>query len=185
MKVPLADQDRELAREIFRRPGIFHAPCARSVASARARAGERAARGDTKGAIAAWHEVCRDDADDPANLVDLAGAEERDQQPALALATLERVLAHKKTSDSLRARTLGERARLRWRQGDRAGAQADLTAALALPLDENAERLVRAQLYALTDPAAAPAPARAARASTGVASAGRRRASRPPPPAPR
>ncbi len=156
LKVPLADEDRELAREIFRRPGIFHAPCARSVASARARAGERAARGDTRGAVAAWHEVCRDDADDPANLVDLAGAEERDQQPALALATLERVLSHKKTSDSLRARTLGERARLRWRQGDRAGAQADLEAALALPLDENAERLVRAQLYALTDPAAAP-----------------------------
>ncbi len=138
-KVPVAADDLGLARERFRRPGIFGRPCPHAVARRLERARDRHEHGDDQGALALVERVCADDPD-PAHLLLRAEALESAGRTTLAAAAFE-ALGHDSASSSvLRARALAKAADLHARTNDRTLALRLIDEALALPAAEESTR---------------------------------------------
>jgi hypothetical protein len=153
---PLAHADRELARERFRRPGIFRRPCPHAVAKRQAQVRELEAAGDHAGAQALQERVCADEPGEPGHRLDLAGLLERAGDLDAASAIL-REIGHGEWPSPLRARTLLRLIDLEVRRARLAEARAELEAALALPVDEATRRNLLVRREALGDGPAAPA----------------------------
>jgi tetratricopeptide (TPR) repeat protein len=156
---PLSDEERSLAHDRLHRPSVFHKVCAHELAVRRDEARALSARGDHAAALARLESVCSDDPDEPAHIAELMDAHLAARDEAAAVAVAQRLLAHPKVSDALRARalTLLGDARLR---GGNAGAADYFRRALGLPLDENTARQLRARVIAAEDPVIGPALAR-------------------------
>ena len=141
----------ETARDRYRGGGVFSRPCPHAVAARMARAARKAAVGDRRGAIALVRRVCRD-APDPDHLLELAdllaGGDPAEQAEAHGLyeaaATGDQGVATAATA-------LDALARAAMRAGDPALARARITAALALPLDDDRRRPFEAMARALDD----------------------------------
>jgi hypothetical protein len=153
---PLADADRELARERFRRPGIFRRPCPHAVAKRQARLRELEGAGDLAGAIALQERVCADEPGEPSHRLDLAGLLERSGDLDGAAAILAEI-GRGEWPSPLRARTLLRLVDLEAKRARLPAARAALEAALALPVDEATRRNLLVRGVALGDGPAAPA----------------------------
>jgi hypothetical protein len=150
-ETPLSDEDRGLAIERLRIPSVFHKVCAHELAVRREEAHAATARGDHDRALALFDSIIADDPDEPAHLAELMDAESAAHRDDQARATADRLLAHPKVSDSQRARALIFIGDGELRRGE-PGAADTFRKVLALPLDENTARLLRAKLIAATDP---------------------------------
>ena len=138
--VPAAE--RALAVERLKRPSVFHRVCAHAQALRKQAARGAAQAGDRARALAQWEAICADDPEDPQNQLDAldaaVAADAHDRARALAEA-----LDRRHDLDSVVrghiASTLGDLALL---AGDVEAAGRHYDAALALPADEGAARLV-------------------------------------------
>lgn len=145
-KTPLAPEDLEIARERYRRRGIFHRPCPHAVARRMA----EAAAASPEEAVRILRRVCVDDPGEPGHKILLAAALERAERPDEALAVY---LALADDVDGvsapLRARALLFAADLAARRGDLATANAAILRALPLGVDETTRRnlLIRREAY--------------------------------------
>jgi hypothetical protein len=148
VEVPAAEL--ELARERFRRGGVFARPCPHAIARREAEAMARLARGDRPGAIRLLRQVCRDAPEEPTYALTLAAVLSRGAPAEVAegRATLER-WSTAEHGAQVRASALDGLARLDGAAGDRAATRAHVAAALALPLDDERRRGFEAMALAL------------------------------------
>jgi tetratricopeptide (TPR) repeat protein len=137
---PLSDQDRGVARERFRRGGIFQRPCPHAVARRTALAGRLVAAGEPDEAVAVLRQICRDDPGEPSHRLALAATLERAGKPEAALAGYEALGHDDRLSGPLRARALMAAADLAARGGDLARASRLVDEALVHPTDEATRR---------------------------------------------
>ena len=149
---PVADSDREVARERLRRPAVFHKVCAHELAVRKAQARSAAAGGDFDTALRLLSSVCSDDPGEPAHAAErmelLLSAEQFEDAERAAQA----LLGHPARTGVLESRAqarLGDLAVLR---GDLATARRYYTAAAALPDSEGALRQTVAKLTMLGGP---------------------------------
>jgi tetratricopeptide (TPR) repeat protein len=147
-RVPLSDEERELARDHYLQPGIFQVPCAHTVAVRRQFAGALLRNGDFKKAIKELKAACEDDPGDPEGLLDLASAQELAGDLEQARRTLN-VLLNRPLSMALRARALSALANVELRDGADAKAQNTLEQVLGLPLSDSMARSTISLLVAL------------------------------------
>jgi len=138
--LPPAPPDEEaVLSDRLRRPGIFHRRCPHELALRREAANEKLRNGDPQAGLALLDEVCRDEPDEPANLIVLVESAISAEKLVAARAALTRLLAHPKLSVAQRARAFvldGDLSILSNQPSEKAYA-----AALALPLDVGARRI--------------------------------------------
>lgn len=152
----LSDDEREIARERYRRQGIFDRPCPHTVARLQSEAQELLAGGEPDRAIALLRRVCVEDPDEPVQQLALAGALERAGQVAEA-ERIERGLgADAALSAPLRARALLRLLDLLALQDRRTEAAAIAVTANALPVEESFRRNLALRQLALSDASIAP-----------------------------
>lgn len=152
LRVPLSDEDREAAREQFRRGGIFQRPCAHAVAQRSAEASVLSARGEAEKAASLLERLCADDPGEPTHELALAQALDRGGQPQAALAIYDRLGEDRERLPvPLRARALLLAADLAARQGRVASARETVEKALSLAVDEATRRNLRIRLLAFDD----------------------------------
>lgn len=140
----------ELARERFRRGGVFERPCPHAIARRQAAAVERAQAGDRAGAVRLLRRVCRDAPDEPTYALTLAAFLVRGDaaEAAEGRAILER-WSGDEAGALVRASALDALARLDGGAGDLAAARRHVATALALPLDDERRRGFEATAAAL------------------------------------
>jgi tetratricopeptide (TPR) repeat protein len=153
---PLPPQAREVERERYRRPAVFHKVCAHELAIRRERARELIGQGRESEAVALLESVCRDDPGEPGHLSELAEALAGSERLAEAEATLQRASEHPATTPALRARLLSRLGDLAALQGQLDQARQRYDQAAALPLDEATSRNLLARRQALDLPEAGP-----------------------------
>jgi hypothetical protein len=137
---PVADDDREVARERFRRPGIFKRPCPHAVARRLERAGELIGRGKPGEAVEVLRRVCADDPGEPTHRLSLATALIFNEREEEAVAIFREIADAADLSTPLRARALIALLDLHGRRGDVEAARRLLPRVLALPVDEGTRR---------------------------------------------
>lgn len=156
--VALPPGGSEAQRERFRGGSVFARPCPHAIAARRERAARALDHGDRARAVALLREVCEDTPGEPRHQVELGdllhigGAAERMEAEAIWLslaADAERV------TSTLRVGVLERLARAAAARDDRAGVEAWIGAAAALPVDANARRQLEAEQLALAQRGAA------------------------------
>ena len=138
--LPLPPGEREIARERYRRPGIFKRPCPHKVARLERLAERHLAAGRADLAVPLYLEACAEDRSEPARRLTLAGALEKAGRITEVIAILAALGADDDNSTPLRARALLRLCDVEARRGDLAAARRAVEAALALPVDESTER---------------------------------------------
>jgi len=142
----------EAARERFRGGSVFARPCPHAIAARRERALVAYSAGHRAAAVDLLRHVCDDAPEEPRHRMELGDmlisgdASERREAQAIwnALARdAERV------TSTLRVEVLERLARDAAAQGDRAGVEARIAEAAALPIDSNERRQVEAEVFAL------------------------------------
>lgn len=151
--ITVPPDEREIARERFRRRGIFGRPCPHLIARLERLAGEIASRRPER-AVDMMREVCAADPDEPSHRLVLAGMLERAKVEGEARRIYTELAADVEQSSPLRARALVELADLTALAGERPAALAAVEQALALPVDESARRnlILRKQALAGDEP---------------------------------
>jgi hypothetical protein len=147
--LPLPAVEREIARERYRRPGIFKRPCPHQVARLDRLAAQHLAEGRADLAVPLYVKVCAEDPAEPARRFPLATALERAGRVAEAIGILAALGGDADSSTPLRARALLRLCDLEARRGGLAEARRAAEEALALPVDEATERNLRLRLRAL------------------------------------
>ena len=154
--VTLAPGQIEAVRELYRRGGLFARRCPHATAAKRAEALEAAARGDRRGAIRAYREVCRDSGEQPRDRLALAvlliGSEDHEvpaPERAEGVAILRDVAGDDDHATGVRADALEALAHVAAIDGDLAAAEALLAEAAALPVDDGSARQLEAKLAAI------------------------------------
>lgn len=150
-RTPLGEDDRAVAEERFRRPGILGRPCPRAVARRLVRAQALLGHGDAEGAIQVLDRICRDDPDEPGHRLTLAAALERAGRLDEAAALARTIGETDDLPPPLRVRALLFLGDLLARRGDLSGARAAVERALALPCDEAQRRNLLVRRRALAD----------------------------------
>ncbi len=149
--VPAADL--EAARERFRQPGVFQRPCPHANAARLRRAAGHAAANRRRDAIAVLRSVCRDAPDEPSYQLELAEALAGGEPTELAEArAIYNRFAAGKGGAALAAAGLKSLADLDATAGDLDAVRGHVTAALALPLDDERRRPFEAIAAALDAP---------------------------------
>jgi hypothetical protein len=150
--LPLPAGAVEAARERFRGTSVFARPCPHVIAARREEVGVALGAGDRPRAVALARAVCGDAPDEPRHRLELAdvlgGGAPAERGEALAIWTALALGATGATS-SLRVEAIERLARAAAARDDRATVQAQITAALALPLDAGERRQVVAEAFAL------------------------------------
>jgi hypothetical protein len=148
--ITVPDEEREIARERFRRPGIFQRPCPHLIARLERKAGEELAARRPDRAVALYGEVCDTDPGEPSHRLGLAAALERAGRGVEARQIYAALGADDDLSTPLRARALLNLVDLLARAGDREDARAAAERALALPVDESTRRNLALRRTALS-----------------------------------
>jgi hypothetical protein len=156
-EVPLSDDDVAIARERFRRRGIFSRPCPHDVARLQAAAQELIGDGLAAKAVPILERVCREDPGEPAERLALAAGLERAHRDGEAAAIYRVLGADDSLSTPLRARALLRFVDLEAIAGRIDPAAAAVAQALALPVDETTRRNLIIRAEALGGSALAPA----------------------------
>ncbi len=139
--VPLPAEEREIARERFRRKGIFARPCPHAVARLHRRAADLVARGRADEALPLLREICQEDPSEPRHRLGLADTYLRAGSDVDAEAGYRAlVAAGDEVTTPLRAQALLGLIDLLGRAGRLEEAAAELTRALALPVDDTTRR---------------------------------------------
>jgi hypothetical protein len=136
---PLTDEDREIARDRFRRGSIFSRPCPHVIADRVDRAGQLLEEGDAEGAVAVYQSICADDPE-PNHRLTLAATMERAGRDADAAALYDGLGTDEGLATPLRARALLRLADLHGRRGELDAARAVIARALKFPVDEATRR---------------------------------------------
>jgi tetratricopeptide (TPR) repeat protein len=142
----------EQVRERFRYPGMFARPCPHAIAARTAAAADALVAGDTAGAIALMRVVCGEEPDEPLHRLGLARAlDAGDDAERAEAATIWTELAGDtaRITSSLRARALEQLGRRAAAAGDWAGARALFARGAALPVEEDARRLLDGMVLAI------------------------------------
>jgi hypothetical protein len=150
--LPLPAEEREIARERYRRPGIFRRPCPHALARLDRLAERRVAAGRADLAVPLLQRACAEDPAEPARRLPLAGALERAGRAEEAAGLLGALGGSDELSTPLRARALLRLVDLEARRGDRQAARRAAEAALTLPVDDATRRNLLLRRRAL-DPA--------------------------------
>ncbi len=151
--IEVPDRARKLAEERFSQPSVFHKVCAHELALRREQAAHASAAGDHAHALALLQEVCKDDPDDPDNLLEIMDTEQAARRDDDALATARQLLSHPKITPQLEAHAHALIGDLALARHDLPSARAAYAAAEALPLDEGTARLVTVKrMAAALDP---------------------------------
>jgi tetratricopeptide (TPR) repeat protein len=133
------EPQKKVAEERLGQPSVFHKVCAHELALRRE---EAAHAGDSTRALAILEGVCRDDPDDPENLLEVMEAARSAKNEARAQKAAHDLLTHPKASPPERARAHALLGDLALERRDLVAARAAYAAAGALPLDEANARLV-------------------------------------------
>ncbi|MBI4512356.1 MAG: hypothetical protein HY698_22180 [Deltaproteobacteria bacterium] len=149
---PLEDRDREVARERFRRPSIFHRPCPHAIARRLAQASRLMALGAPEKALAILHKVCKDDPSEPTHKLALGHALERAQRAREAIALYQEVSSAETTVPApLRARAFLLLADVHAHLGETGPALSAVETASVLPVDEATRRAIEVRRLAFSD----------------------------------
>lgn len=150
--VILSPDGEAAALRRYRRPSVFRRTCAREVSALTDRAASLASSGRLKEAMRTWESACALEPDDPGLIRGmLTVAVQADDRPALSTLT-ERLLAHPKSDDSLRASVLIELGDDAWRRNDLAEAREKFLAAASLVVPQATHRNAVAKARAVASP---------------------------------
>jgi hypothetical protein len=160
-KIELPAGSSDAQRERFRGGSVFARPCPHAIAARRERALRAYVTGDRKTAVNLLRHVCDDAPEEPRNRMELgdmlvAGDAAEHQEAASIWTSLARDTEN--VTSTLRVEVLERLAREAAARGDRAGVEARIKEASALPIDSNERRQLDAEVFALAHRGAAAAP---------------------------
>ncbi len=160
-RIELPPGTTEAQRERFRGVSVFARPCPHAIAARRERAARAYATGDRRAAVRLLREVCADAPDEPRHRMELGdmliGGDAIEHAEAWAIWT-QLARDPENVTSTLRVDLLERLARDAAARGDRAGVEARIGEAAALPIDANERRQLDAERFALAHrgPAAMP-----------------------------
>ncbi len=147
--VTLTEADLEIAAHRFKRPSIFHKPCAHEIAQRSSDAWRAYRRTDMHTAIRLFEQVYQFDPDNPRHLRGLMYAH---YQTGDYLSTVEwasRIIAHPKASVRRVAEAKNVEGNVYWQQGEREAARARYQEVFTLHASDSLDRETQAKLATL------------------------------------
>lgn len=154
----VAPAEREVQREIARRPAVFRKVCAHELAVRRRQAWAAVGRGEADAALGLLESVCQDDPGEPAYVLEYARLLWDAGRPDAAAAAARRLLEHPARTGVLVGQALALLGDAAWVAGDEPAADARYAQAQAQPGDESAVRLLTAKRLALSAAAGSAGP---------------------------
>ncbi len=147
--VAITEEQQALAKERFRRRGIFHRPCPHAVARSRARASALARQGNHTAATPLRQRVCQYAPAEPLYRLELAHNLYNTGEDQQASEQLQLLSQNETISSSLRATSLIAAARIAKRAHDLPQTRSDLETAIKLPISRALRRTILALQFAL------------------------------------
>jgi predicted negative regulator of RcsB-dependent stress response len=152
---PLDADQKNAAKELFRRPAIFKKVCARELA-ARIQEASRLRSHDPEKAVQILSSVCDDDPNEPSYKLSLAYAQAAAKRTDEALSTLNALIQKGELTRPMQRRIASFKANLAIANGKTDEAIDAETTAFKLAAEESERRSSVAKLRALSDPRALP-----------------------------
>lgn len=153
--IEVGDRERTTAERRFIRPSVFRRNCAREVSAITQQARDSARRGDRTTALAHYERACSMEPDDPSLVRAALDVALQDEDARQVQALSDRLFAHAKLDEGLRASSQLALADADWRAGRTVQATQRLNETSQRPLDVANHRAVVARVQALEDPARA------------------------------